>query len=262
MRSTASVLDHPIHPALIPFPFAFLVGSAGFDLLGLITGNLAFSRTAGHLVVAGILTALLAAAAGIVDYIFTVPPDSSAKARARKHALFNITAIVLFALAWILRGLGQPPSAPSLTLQLLGVAALVYGSLQGGTLVIRNMISVDHRHAAAGKWTEATVDPKPGPLVVARRDELKEGQMKLVRVGDRRIVLARTDKGLTAFDDRCTHRGASLADGVLIGATVQCLWHGSRFDCASGKAVGRPATQDLKTYPVSEQAGDVAITLD
>jgi nitrite reductase/ring-hydroxylating ferredoxin subunit len=140
--------------------------------------------------------------------------------------------------------------------------ALIYGSLQGGTLVIRNMVSVDHRHAHAGKWRETTLGPRTGPVVVARKDELRDGQMKLVRIGDRRIVLARTDKGYVAFDDRCSHRGASLADGVLIGGTVQCLWHGSRFDCATGKVTGGPARDAISTYKVSEQPDGIAVALN
>ncbi|HSL21640.1 MAG TPA: Rieske 2Fe-2S domain-containing protein [Vicinamibacterales bacterium] len=261
MRSTARVFNHPIHPALIPFPFAFLIGSFAFDLLGLISGKPGYSQTAAHLVVAGLVTAVLAATAGAVDYVYTVPPHSSGKKRARRHALFNVGAIVLFALAWGLRGLSRPPSGPSLTLQFVGVVSLIYGSLQGGTLVIRNMISVDHRHAQAGRWKEISVPPQKGPMVVATRDELKEGQMKLVRVGNRRVVLARTDTGYAAFDDGCTHRGASLADGVLVGSTVQCLWHGSRFDCASGKAVGGPAKKGVATYRVSEERDGIAITV-
>jgi uncharacterized membrane protein len=30
MKSTASITSHPIHPMLIPFPFAFLAGAWGF----------------------------------------------------------------------------------------------------------------------------------------------------------------------------------------------------------------------------------------
>jgi nitrite reductase/ring-hydroxylating ferredoxin subunit/uncharacterized membrane protein len=261
VRSKARILNHPIHPALIPFPFAFLVGSAAFDLLALITGTAMYTRTAFHLAIAGVATAIAAAAAGAIDYVYTVPPHSSAKRRARSHAIFNIAAVLLFAATWGMRGGNEPPSAAWIALQLIAVAALIYGSLQGGTLVIRNMVSVDHRHAQSGRWREIAVPPSSGPIVVARRDELHEGQMKLVRVGDRRIVLARTDAGYAAFDDRCSHRGASLADGVLIGSTVQCLWHGSRFDGATGKATCGPAKQAIRTYKVTEQPDGVAITV-
>jgi nitrite reductase/ring-hydroxylating ferredoxin subunit len=85
--------------------------------------------------------------------------------------------------------------------------------------------------------------------------------MRLVRVGARRIVLAHTDNGYAAFADGCSHRGASLADGVLIGKTVQCLWHGSRFDCATGDAVCGPAKKGVQTYPVTEDSNGISITV-
>ena len=34
MRSKASFRSHPIHPALVHFPLAFLIGAFGFDLAG------------------------------------------------------------------------------------------------------------------------------------------------------------------------------------------------------------------------------------
>jgi uncharacterized membrane protein len=39
MRSKASYKGHPIHPTLIPFPFAFLYGAFFFDLAGRLTGR-------------------------------------------------------------------------------------------------------------------------------------------------------------------------------------------------------------------------------
>ena len=262
MKSKASFRSHPIHPSLIPFPFAFLLGSVVFDLLGWASGTAAFTRTASHLVVAGLVTAVFAAVPGVIDYVYSVPPRSSGKKRALKHAMANVSALVLFALSWGLRGPVRVPSAPAIALELLGAAALLYAGWQGGVLVTRNMISVDHRHAQAGKWNEMTAEPGSGPIVAARKDELKEGQMKLVRVGDRRIVLARTDEGYAAFDDGCTHRGGSLADGVLIGGIVQCLWHGSRFECATGKVACGPAKKSVGTYRVSEEKGAVVISLE
>lgn len=262
MKSKASFRSHPIHPSLIPFPFAFLLGSVVFDLLGWASGTAAFTRTASHLVVAGLVTAVLAAVPGVIDYVYSVPPRSSGKKRALKHAMANVSALVLFALSWGLRGPVRVPSAPAIALELLGAAALLYAGWQGGVLVTRNMISVDHRHAQAGKWNEATVEPgEDGRIVAAKKDELKEGQMKLLRVGDRRIVLARTDKGYAAFDDGCTHRGGSLADGVLIDGIVQCLWHGSRFECATGKVAGGPAKKAIGTYTVAEDKSGIVITL-
>ena len=74
--------------------------------------------------------------------------------------------------------------------------------------------------------------------------------MKLVHVGDRRIAVGRTEDGIAAFDDRCTHRGGPLSDGVLICGTVQCPWHGSQFDVHTGEVKCGPATDPIGTYEV------------
>jgi nitrite reductase/ring-hydroxylating ferredoxin subunit len=102
----------------------------------------------------------------------------------------------------------------------------------------------------------------PGATVrVAQADELKVNQLKLLHTERGRIVLARSDAGWFAFDDRCTHRGASLADGVMICGTVQCPWHGSQFDCASGAVCAGPAGQAIATYRIEERDGAVWLTL-
>lgn len=259
MRSRASFRSHPLHPALIPFPFAFLNGALLFDLAGWALDMPAFVATARHLAIAGIAFGLLAAVPGIVDYVYTVPPRSSGKRRARLHGSLNVAALALFAVSVWIRGGAPVPVV--IGLEALGAAALGYAGWLGGVLVNRNMIGVDHRYAEAGKWNEATLDASSGTLIAATGDELKPGQMKLLHVGDRRIVLGRTDTGYVAFDDRCTHRGASLAGGVLVGDIVHCLWHGSQFDVATGQVRCGPAKAGLSTYDVERRAGKVMVTL-
>jgi nitrite reductase/ring-hydroxylating ferredoxin subunit/uncharacterized membrane protein len=253
MRSRAHVKSHPIHPSLIPFPFAFLMGAPIFDLLGLLSAEPALWATAGHLTVAGLLAGVLAAVPGIIDYRYSVPPGSSAQARAIRHALGNVTALVLFAGALLLRGEGWAPGIGTLGAELIGAGLLAYSGSLGGTLVTRNMIGVDHRYAGAGKWQEADLAASPGqPLTVGHADDLADDQMKLLRVNGRRLVLARTGGQYRAFDDGCTHRGGSLAGGVVIDGTVQCLWHGSQFDTATGKVACGPARSPIRTYEIKQ----------
>jgi nitrite reductase/ring-hydroxylating ferredoxin subunit/uncharacterized membrane protein len=261
MRSTARFMNHAIHPALIPFPFAFLFGAAAFNVCGRLLDQPGFWRTGGYLAVAGAGAAVLAAIPGLVDYLYTVPPRSSGKSRATRHGLANLAAVsLIFSSWWIRGGSAEEPTALTLTLDLLGAATLSYAGWLGGTLVSRNLISVDHRYANAGKWQEITVARTRGEAVaVGSTDDLEEGQMKLVRVNGARVVLARTPGGYVACDDRCTHRGGSLAGGVLIGGVVQCLWHGSQFECASGKVKAGPAKRPVKTYDVKVERGVVKI---
>ena len=253
MRSHAQVKAHPIHPSLIPFPFAFLIGALVFDALGVILGRAELWTTGAHLTIAGIATGLLAAIPGAIDYVYTVPPNSSGKKRATRHALGNVTALLLFGISWFVRGEGGTPGVGTLLLEFLGSAILSYSGYLGGTLVIRNMVSVDHRYANTGKWQETTLTGAPGkPLVIGGAEDLKESQMKLLRINGKRLVLARTEEGYRVFDDGCTHRGGSLAGGVLIDGVVQCLWHGSQFETGSGKVHCGPAKKGIKTYEVKE----------
>lgn len=260
MRSRAQIKAHPIHPSLIPFPFAFLWGALLFDAAGILWSSPQLSITAGHLTIAGVAAGLIAAVPGVIDYIYAVPPDSSGKKRATRHGLGNVTALALFTAAWFTRS-GEYASGLTLGLELLGAAVLSYAGLLGGTLVIRNMVSVDHRYADTGKWNEQSVEARKGEsVIVADAGELKEDQLKLLRVNGRRIALARTADGYCAFDDSCTHRGGSLADGVLIDGTVQCLWHGSQFDVATGKVRCGPAEKGVRVYKVEEKRGKVWLT--
>ena len=260
MRSRAHVKAHPIHPALVPFPFAFLWGAALFDLLYLISGRGPFTVTAAHLTIAGIAAGLLAAVPGVIDYIYTVPPKSSGRQRATRHAVGNSTALVLFLLAWFLRNTDGSMTYATLGCEVLGAGILGYSGILGGELVSRNMISVNHRYANAGKWKEESFSAAPGDkLVVASDDELKAGQMKLLWINGRRLALGRTADSHCAFEDRCTHRGGSLAGGVLIGDTVQCLWHGSQFEVCTGRVKAGPAREKIRVFDVSTRAGEVTL---
>jgi nitrite reductase/ring-hydroxylating ferredoxin subunit/uncharacterized membrane protein len=253
VRSQAHFKAHPIHPSLIPFPFAFLVGAVLFDLLGVAASRPSLWTTGAHLTLAGIMAGLLAAVPGVIDYVYTVPPQSSGKARATKHAIGNATSLALFAAAWVLRRTDWHPSKITLALEVVAAAILIYSGWLGGTLVTRNLISVDHRYADAGKWQDVKIKAQAGePLVIGGIHDLENDQMKLLRVNGRRIVLARTNDRYTAFDDGCTHRGGSLAGGVLIDGTVQCLWHGSQFDTATGKVSCGPAKKSIRVYEVKQ----------
>lgn len=258
MKSKAVLLGHPAHPMLIPFPLAFLTGAFVFDAAGWLTDNSSWWTTGSYLAILGVLTALLAAVPGLIDYLYTVPPRSSGKGRATRHMLANLSAVALFAVAWFVR---EGPGALVVVVEALGVGLLMAGGYMGGTLVTRNLISVDHRYAGAGKWREASFDAAAGPLTVAKRDELKVDQMKLLRIAGRRIVLARTERGYVAFDDRCSHRGGSLAGGVMICGTVQCLWHGSQFDAATGQVKAGPAKDAIRVYQVSEAGDEIRLVL-
>ncbi|OLB60807.1 MAG: hypothetical protein AUI11_12270 [Acidobacteria bacterium 13_2_20CM_2_66_4] len=262
MRSAANVNGHPIHPMLVAFPAAYLFGSACVDLFARATGRRRWFRTASHLNALGIASALAAAIPGLIDYMFVVPPKSSAKNRATDHMFANLSALAMFALARAGRREEDQPAAPwAMAAEVAGVGLLTTGGWLGGTLVYRNQIGVDHRYANAGKWRVEAIAAPATTIDAAAVGELDVNQMKLVRAGSKRIVLARTERGHVAFDDRCTHKGGPLSDGTLACGVVQCPWHGSQFDVASGAVEQGPAAEGIHTYDVVEHDGRIYISV-
>ena len=260
MKSRASFSSHPIHPILVAFPIGFFTGTLVFDLLAWFTNDHGYATTAFYMEISGIIGAVLAAAAGIIDYIYTVPTQSSAKKRATKHGLVNSTMLVFFVVAFILRQNMDLPSTGVLVLEVAGVALMLVGGYLGGTLVYRNLIGVDMRYANAGKWKEIYIDATTGKVEIEGAINLKPNQMILVHAKQKRIVVARSDDGFVAFSDHCTHRGGSLAGGQMICGTVQCPWHGSQFDVTTGEVKAGPADQSIKTFKL--EASPKAILLD
>ena len=251
MKSRASLQGHPIHPMLIVYPFAFLTGAFGFSVAAAATRNRDLRTVADHLVPAGIASGLVAAVPGLIDYLSVVPPQSSGKERATKHALLNVGGLSLFATSWWLRRTRAGTRLP-LALQGLGSALMSVAGYMGGTLVYRNQIAVDHRYANAGQWQEDTREHAGSRALTSAAAPLGVNQMKLVHAGDQRIVVARTETRYAAFDDRCTHKGGPLSDGALICGTVQCPWHGSQFDVHTGDVKCGPAEKKIGTYEIDD----------
>lgn len=262
MKSKASISSHPIHPILIAFPITLFIGTFVFDILTAVAENQTFGKTGFYLNIAGIASALLAAIPGIIDYYYTVPPDSSAKDRATKHGILNLSVTLLFAVALILKLNADDRMVLILIIEAIAVGLLLIAGWLGGTLVYRNQIGVDIRYADAGKWKELRVDAKDQYILVAHVDDLKINQMKLIILNGKRIVLGRTESGYTAFDDRCTHRGGSLAAGVMICTTVQCPWHGSQFDVLSGVVTAGPAQELMHIYKIKVEGQSVFLVTD
>ena len=255
MKSKASIKSHPLHPILISFPIGLLLAALLSDIIFRINDEEIFFEMGGYLEIAGIVSGFIAAVPGVIDYIFTVPPQSSAKKRATKHGLINVIMLIAFIAAYLLRN--NASFNLVLALELAGAVLMMIAGWLGGTLVHRNLIGVDMRYANAGKWKELFASEENGLIKVADAGELEVDQMKLIHFNGKRIVLARTENQHVAFDDRCPHRGGSLAGGMMICGTVQCPWHGSQFDVCTGAVKAGPAKEKIESYPVVEKDGKI-----
>jgi 3-phenylpropionate/trans-cinnamate dioxygenase ferredoxin subunit len=83
-----------------------------------------------------------------------------------------------------------------------------------------------------------------------------------VAVDDFKVCLANADGKIYAFRDNCSHRDFPLSLGSLHGgATIECAWHGARFDMATGKAIRLPAIKPIKTYEVTIDGDDILVAV-
>jgi 3-phenylpropionate/trans-cinnamate dioxygenase ferredoxin component len=81
-------------------------------------------------------------------------------------------------------------------------------------------------------------------------------------MGERTFAIYRTDDDrYFATDGLCTHEQVHLANGLVMGSTIECPKHNGRFDYRTGKAKGAPACVDLATYPVKVEGGRVFLNV-
>ena len=94
---------------------------------------------------------------------------------------------------------------------------------------------------------------------VAEVGELSPGEMKTVEVGDDQVLLANVAGTIYACSDLCTHAFVPLSEGDLDGEKVECPLHGSVFDVTTGEAIGAPADEDLRVFPVCVDGQDILV---
>ena len=137
-KSTARIAGHPIHPMLVPFPIAFLVGAFLTDLAYWKSGWAMWAYASSWLIGAGIVTALLAALAGFADFF------GEKRIRALRpawwHMIGNLTAVLLSVLNFTVHmGDGAAAVLPlGITLSGVVVLLLLFNGWMGGEMVFRH----------------------------------------------------------------------------------------------------------------------------
>ena len=263
-------LRHPIHPMLVHFPIGLFLLSFLVDLASLArpdTPNLL--RTSFYAMLLGIITALLAAVPGLVDYS-DIRRDHPGKATATRHMILNLTVVAIYGInLWIRSSVLTDPkiSLMPLLLSLIGIGLLSVSGYLGGRLVYDEGMAVgrhkrrtptpqDTLHLSTGyaaRGGEPTFVPVPGA------EHLRNDETLRVEIDKEVMTIARINNQLYAFQEFCTHRFGPLSEGSFHGFNVQCPWHNSCFDVRTGKVTNGPAKVDLKTFQVETRDGRVGV---
>ncbi len=99
---------------------------------------------------------------------------------------------------------------------------------------------------------------------VATVDEVPQRGLIDLEAAGEKIVLVATGNGVYyALEDRCSHEDYPLSDGELLDDDrVECIYHGAKFDAASGRAVALPAIRPVRTYDVKVEGNAILVDVD
>ena len=94
---------------------------------------------------------------------------------------------------------------------------------------------------------------------VAATDEIEDEDVIQVQAGGLVLAIYNLGGSFFATTDVCSHAGACLSDGFVIGEEIECPLHQGRFHIPSGDARGAPASEPLAVYPVKAENGRVYV---
>src|SRR5687767_3363066 len=230
-------LGHSLHVTLTDLPIGVLTLAIVFDLFnvrGAADASIAF----------GILAMLAAAVAGLVDYGDT---DDEPRMVSTVHATLMVLGVVIYLASFWMRW--SDPAGDRLipiALSLVGYALVIGGAFAGGELVyaLGNMVN---RHAwrffGQPKWTRLDVT------------EIPEGIPTAAKAGAQTLVVVRNGDTVYALHAQCAHAGGPLAEGKIVDGCIECPWHFSRYDLATGRRTQGPTTFDQPRYEVRKADG-------
>jgi uncharacterized membrane protein len=141
VRSTVAIGGHPVHPMLVPFPIAFLIGALPADLTYAAILDPFWAHAALWLVAVGLATGVLAAIVGTIEFA-TIKRARGPTGKV--HFVGNAVALLLAAISLILRIRDAETAVVpfGLVLSFLTTGILLVTGWMGGELAHRLKIGV------------------------------------------------------------------------------------------------------------------------
>ena len=238
-------LGEPLHVVLTDVPIGAWTVTIICDALDLIRNRREFSLAADTSLAIGPLGAAGAAVTGITDWSDVDPP---ARRLGLIHGLLNVGVTALFTTSLILRKRKLRTSGRL-------SAALGYGLLSlsahlGGKMVYEQRVGIDR--------TAGEVFPKDF-VAVRAASELADSMPTRAMYDGAPILLVRRGQRIFAIAETCSHFSGPLSEGKLVGDSIVCPYHASRFALDDGRVLDGPAVHPQPCLEVRVRNGQIEV---
>jgi len=241
---SGSWLGHPLHPMLTDVTIGTWTSALLLDWLG---GDDA-ERGAERLIGVGLLSAAPVIASGYSDWADTEVGNPAVRRIGIVHAATNAVGTSLFAASLAARRRGA--RGRGRLLALMGGAAMGTAGYLGG-----------HMSFAEGVGVNRTTFEMPpeGWTPVLDDGALGMDETRCVLADGTAVMIARTDTGLHALSDHCSHRGGPLHEGELRDGTIRCPWHDSVFALEDGALIHGPSAYPQPAWDARVSEGRIEV---
>jgi nitrite reductase/ring-hydroxylating ferredoxin subunit/uncharacterized membrane protein len=238
-------LGEPLHVVLTDVPIGAWTVAIAFDVLDLIRARREFALAADTSIAIGLVCAAGTAATGVADWSDVDPP---ARRTGFIHGLLNLGAAALFTTSLVLRKNKLRTSGRICAA--LGYAVTSYAAHLGGEMVYKGRVGVDR--------TEGQAFPKEFVAVLTDRELKDNNPTRAVHDGVP-ILLVRIGERIFALAETCSHFSGPLAEGKLIGNSIVCPYHNSRFSLEDGRVLDGPAVHPQPCLEVRIRSGQIEV---
>ncbi|HWF67039.1 MAG TPA: DUF2231 domain-containing protein [Acidobacteriaceae bacterium] len=238
-------LGEPLHVVLTDLPVGAWTTAMVFDALDLALDRREFALAADTSIAIGLVGAAGAAVTGVTDWSDVDPP---ARRIGLIHGLLNVGGTTLFATSLILRK--KKFREKGRIIGALGYAMMTYAAHLGGKMVYEHRVGVDQ--TAGQKFPEEFVPVLPESALTDSQPT--QGMYQGVP-----ILLVRREGALFALADTCSHFSGPLSEGKLVGDSIVCPYHSSRFALKDGRVLDGPAVHPQPCFEVRARNGQIEV---
>lgn len=238
-------LGEPLHVILTDIPIGAWTVALAFDGLDLISKRREFAVAADASIGIGLAGAVGAAITGVTDWQAV---DAPARRIGMVHGLLNIAATALFVTSLVLRKKKSRTSGR--VFAGLGYAVMTVAARLGGKMVYQYRVGVDR--------TDGETFPQDFVAVMSATD-LPEAKPTHAEHDGVAILLVRRGERIFALAETCSHASGPLSEGKLVGDSIVCPWHASRFSLEDGRVLDGPAVHPQPCLQVRVQNGKIEV---